>query len=193
MAIRFTPVVPVYGHISLQKLREKSADSTVYVFDDHTVERPHTLTITSTLPTPRKGNPGTVKTQLNMHKTVVLDEGTSNERTVPLVVKTETSFPVGTSQADREAVLLDMAGLQTCGNQGDKLLFNGVLPAEGEGIVIEDIISGKTGNALRDAMVALSATYNDETYYNNDDNTAENGPNVAARLVAFAHDVNPFY
>nr|6YFG_AA Chain AA, coat protein [Beihai levi-like virus 32]6YFG_AB Chain AB, coat protein [Beihai levi-like virus 32]6YFG_AC Chain AC, coat protein [Beihai levi-like virus 32]6YFG_AD Chain AD, coat protein [Beihai levi-like virus 32]6YFG_AE Chain AE, coat protein [Beihai levi-like virus 32]6YFG_AF Chain AF, coat protein [Beihai levi-like virus 32]6YFG_AG Chain AG, coat protein [Beihai levi-like virus 32]6YFG_AH Chain AH, coat protein [Beihai levi-like virus 32]6YFG_AI Chain AI, coat protein [Beih len=95
--------------IAIFKLRELSSDSTLFTLPGHSVTLPNTLGIVSHLPTPRKGNPGTVKTMRNLRKTILLGAGTASERAVPIVIKTETSFPVGTTEEDRAEVLKQMA------------------------------------------------------------------------------------
>lgn len=94
---------------SVKKLRELSPNKILFVFNDHTPALPNTLTVTSVLPAPRKGNPGTMKTTLAFNKSVVLDAGKPTERVVPIVARMETSFPMGTTSSDREAVLNALA------------------------------------------------------------------------------------
>lgn len=76
------------------KYRENSADSVVFHLKGHTAQAPRTMTITRELPTPRKGNLGTMKLKINVHMPV--DIGTETVPNItPSVVKVETSVPVG--------------------------------------------------------------------------------------------------
>nr|APG77094.1 hypothetical protein [Beihai levi-like virus 29] len=116
---------------TVKKFRELSANKIMYVFDDHTPANPHTLTVTSVLPAPRKGNPGTMKTTMAFHKSVTLDAGTAAERAVPVVARLETSFPMGTSKADRKAVLNALAaGTSLDDVTISSLLEKGILPQD---------------------------------------------------------------
>lgn len=81
------------------KFRENSADSVVYHLENHTSALPHTMTITRSLPVPRKGNAGTMKIFINVRKTVVMATP-DGDRAVPLISKLETSLPVGCSIQD---------------------------------------------------------------------------------------------
>lgn len=78
-----------------EKFRENSADSVTFHNGSHTAILPDTVTISRSLPTPRKGNMGTTKISLNCRKAFVIHEGTANEKTVLGIVKVETSVPVG--------------------------------------------------------------------------------------------------
>lgn len=111
------------------KFREISADKTVYNLPGSSIEVPKTLTVTSLLPVPRKGNPGTVKTQFNLHCQVTLDAGQPTQRQAPIVLKLDVSFPLGSSDADRGDILSMLAGLTGYAEADMKaLLANGVLP-----------------------------------------------------------------
>jgi hypothetical protein len=111
------------------KFRELSSDKIIYTLPGHSIEKPITLTIQSDLPVPRKGNPGTVKTFVNIRRTVVLDSGLATERNVPTIVKLETSFPVGTTQADRLAILAQIASVASQSDEAaDNLFYDGLLP-----------------------------------------------------------------
>jgi hypothetical protein len=78
------------------KFRENSADSVVFNLEGHTPEYPRSLTMTRTLPVPRKGNAGTSKVLLNFR--VSANIGTADvPKIVPTILKIETSIPVGTS------------------------------------------------------------------------------------------------
>lgn len=133
-----------YGHWSgllpgdgilteITKFRELSPNKTQYIFDDHTIEMPHTVTITSILPSPRKGNPGTLKTQLNYHRTVIADAGLPTQRYVPQVVKIETSFPVGTDHEEMIQTFLMGLSVSQARNQDEVDRLVGLL---GRGILI---------------------------------------------------------
>lgn len=111
----------------ITKFRELSPNKIQYIFDDHTVEAPHSVTITSILPSPRKGNPGTLKTMLNYHRTVIADTGLPTERRVPQVVKLETSFPVGTTQEDMVKTFLAAMSVPWCRNDQDVEKIIGLL------------------------------------------------------------------
>jgi hypothetical protein len=93
------------------KFREVSSDKIVYNLPGSSIEDPKQITVTSTLPTPRKGNPGTVITAFNIRRLVVLDAGTDSERKAPIVVKVQYSLPLGSTQVDREAAFADVVGL----------------------------------------------------------------------------------
>lgn len=115
----------------LTKLRELAMDKILYMLPGHSIELPRTVTITSTLPVPRRGNPGTVKTSVNIRLTSVLDAGKATERTVPVVMKIETSFPLGTSLSDRTAILNE--GSQALAMEtadATNLYYNGLLPQD---------------------------------------------------------------
>lgn len=125
--VTFTPAVTMEA-FQVTKFRENSKDSVVYIHDDHTVEKPHQLTITSELPVVRKNNPGTVKTTLNARVTTNI--GTAEEpKLVPVICKVQTSIPVGTSAADRRKASDAVASILS---QGDvalfELLYTGIIP-----------------------------------------------------------------
>lgn len=102
------------------KFRELSSNKVQFILTGHQPAQPHTLTASSALPVPRKGNPGTLKTTLNLHQSVVLDKGAQSERVVPIVVKMETSFPVGTTEADQVKAIETM-----------RLLMNDAITSDG--------------------------------------------------------------
>jgi len=113
------------------KFREISSDKIVYNLPGNSIEAPKKVTVTSTLPVPRKGNPGTVKTLFNVHKQVTLDVGLSTERQAPIVMKLEVSFPLGSTDADRIAALTDVEGLTDYTDAKlQALLRNGILPQD---------------------------------------------------------------
>lgn len=117
--------------VKLTKLREKSADSILYTLEDHAADFPQTVTITSTLPTPRKGNPGTVKTLINVRTTIALDEGKPSERYVPLIAKLEMSCPVGSTPFNRQNVSYIVAAALLQSNDAfDDQFYNGILPQD---------------------------------------------------------------
>lgn len=116
---------------TVKKLRELSPNKILFVFADHTPAHPNTLTVTSVLPAPRKGNPGTMKTTLAFNKSVTLDAGKPTERVVPVVARLETSFPMGTLQDDRKAVLNALAaGTDLNDAVISSLLEKGMLPQD---------------------------------------------------------------
>lgn len=89
------------------KMRELNGDTTVYALTGHRPDQRRLLTVTSKLPTPRKGNPGTVKSTVHLladqpiYNTV---NGVETVKMVPTVTKIETSYPVGT---DADSLWLD--------------------------------------------------------------------------------------
>lgn len=116
---------------SITKFRELSNDKILYNCPGHSIELPQTVTITSTLPTPRKGNPGTVKTLVNVRRTIVLGEGTASERNVPVVAKIELSLPLGTSAAERKAIMQQSASaLLMSDDDATSLFYTGILPQD---------------------------------------------------------------
>lgn len=119
------------------KFRENSADSVTFNMDGHGADEPRTVTISRSLPTPRKGNQGTVKTFINVRKTVIINEDTANEKPVVAILKIETSVPVGCSDSaimDMFKSILD--GLTTTGEYSEpgrirsmsNLFIKGLLP-----------------------------------------------------------------
>jgi len=80
-----------------QKFRELNSDSVQFVLQDHTPELRHLVTVTSKLPVPRKGNPGTVKSTIHILKDVSIRNPDQTSKVVPVITKIETSYPVGTS------------------------------------------------------------------------------------------------
>lgn len=117
------PILPM----TIRKLRENSSDSILYINDDHTVELPRSITVQSELPSPRKGNPGTTKTTVNVRFSVTLDQGAATERVVPVIAKLQTSFPVGTVEADRKTALNRLIAI--IGDDDiDTLFMSGILP-----------------------------------------------------------------
>jgi hypothetical protein len=116
----------------ITKFRELSPNKIMYVYADHSAAMPHTVTVTSTLPAPRKGNPGTLKTSIVIHKSVILDAGKASERIAPVVTRLETSFPMGSTQADREDVLTDISVFKDLATDtlASKLLEVGILPQD---------------------------------------------------------------
>jgi hypothetical protein len=128
MPISIEPKVGI-EKLSLTKLRELSPDSINYTRVGHTVQLPVTVTVSSELPTPTKGNAGTVKTTINSRVNVMLAPGTPNEKRVPVICKVQTSFPVGTTLEDRrKAVQGALAALLQDDENFDKLFYHGLLP-----------------------------------------------------------------
>lgn len=119
------PFRPVVAQ-TITKLRENSADSILYVSPDHTVALPQTVTIQSELPNPRKGNPGTVKTSINVRVSVTLDAGAATERVVPVIAKLQTSFPVGCTKDDRNKAFDRLTAMILA--DSDNLFYDGLLP-----------------------------------------------------------------
>lgn len=115
------------SQMEIRKLRENSSDSVLYINSDHTVALPRTVTVQSELPAPRKGNPGTTKTTVNVRYSVTLDQGQATERVVPVIAKLQTSFPVGTTEADRKAALDRLIAIAGDADI-DTLFMSGILP-----------------------------------------------------------------
>ncbi len=95
-----------------KKFRENNADSVLFHLKDHTPELPRTLTVTRTLPTPRKGNAGTMKVMFNIRRTYEIPSGTGF-KTVPAIVKLETSMPVGLKPRECIETLMSFGGITT--------------------------------------------------------------------------------
>lgn len=113
------------------KFREVSAGKIVYNLPGSSIEVPKTLTVTSVLPTPRKGNPGTVKTLFNIHNQVTLDKDLPTQRQAPIVVKIEVSLPLGSTDADRGFTVGLIDSLSEYADQSLMALYkNGVLPQD---------------------------------------------------------------
>lgn len=116
------------------KYRENSADSVVFHLFGHTASAPRTMTITRDLPTPRKGNLGTMKVKVNVHMPV--DIGTELVPNItPTVIKLETSVPVGSHSAALQAGFESLSKMMyhifdDDENSGPvrKLFLNGLLP-----------------------------------------------------------------
>lgn len=116
-----------------RKFRENTADSVLFHMMEHTADKPSTITVTRTLPTPRKGNPGTQKTTINCRTTSILDVGLATERKVPVIVKIETSMPVGANSNDFKRALNNISGavivsLNTLSDEQKDLFITGLLP-----------------------------------------------------------------
>lgn len=116
-----------------RKFRENTADSVLFHMMEHTADRPSTVTVTRTLPTPRKGNPGTQKTTINCRTTSILDVGLATERKVPVIVKIETSVPVGADYNDFIRALNNISGavlvnFNTLTSEQRDLFITGLLP-----------------------------------------------------------------
>lgn len=127
MPITITPSITLQA-LHLQKLREASSDSILYTRPEHSVTHPVTVQVSSELPMPRKGNAGTVKTTVNSRATVNLDEGTALEKAVPVICKIQTSFPVGTTLAQRRlAVAGAVSALLQSDDEFDSLFYKGIL------------------------------------------------------------------
>nr|APG77129.1 hypothetical protein [Beihai levi-like virus 30] len=116
----------------LSAFRELSPNKKQYIFPDHTSDMPHHVTVTSALPVPRKGNPGTMKATVNYHRTVIADAGLPTERRVPQVVKIDTSFPVGT---DALSMLVAICQATTLLSPTSTLTFEVMRDLVGRGIL----------------------------------------------------------
>lgn len=82
---------------SARKFREHNADVTVFQLEGHTPEYPKTLTIKRTLPEPSRRHLGTQKYLFNFN--FGTNVGTESEpKRAPVIVKVETSMPLGASQ-----------------------------------------------------------------------------------------------
>lgn len=131
MTITITPddVTPIA--VSLDKFRENSKDSIVYLSKLHTVELPKLVTVTSQLPTPRKGNLGTMKTTINSRWTVNIASSGEPVNPVPIIVKLQTSFPVGSQVTDmREACRIIQNFLGQTEVDFKTLFQTGLLPSD---------------------------------------------------------------
>lgn len=86
--------LPVTG----QMQREISSDTVRFALDNHTPSQRELLTVTSKLPTPRKGNAGTVKNTIHFLKDLSVGtfDNSGQENYAPAIIRIETSFPVGT-------------------------------------------------------------------------------------------------
>lgn len=114
--------------LTIQKLREISADTIMYTRSEHSVTHPVTVTVSSELPVPRKGNAGTVKTTVNSRVTVNIDEGTASEKSVPVICKVQTSFPVGTTLTQRRSAIAGaLTALLQDDAEFDSLFYKGLL------------------------------------------------------------------
>lgn len=103
-----------------KKFRENSADSVLFHLKDHTPELPRTLTVTRTLPTPRKGNAGTMKVQFNLRRNYQIPNGTGF-KTVPAIVKLETSMPVGLKPRECIETLISLIGVTSLDANFDEI------------------------------------------------------------------------
>lgn len=109
-------------------LRERGPDTIVYALSGHTPINPKTLTITSSLPVPRKGNAGTTKTLVALRHEVTLGKGTETEKNVPVIAKLETSFPVGTDISDILPLLSQLGAAVLMNEQSASDFFVSGLP-----------------------------------------------------------------
>lgn len=94
----------------VRKFREQAGNKVQYLLPGHSSANSRTITATSVLPVPRKGNPGTLKTAVNVHLGVTLDAGKVTERVVPVVAKLETSLPMGINPAELELAMSYLHG-----------------------------------------------------------------------------------
>lgn len=114
-----------------KKFREISTDKVTYTLAGFTLDKQNLLTVQSILPSPRKGNPGTLKTAFNFRKQVTLDAGLSTEREAPIVIKVDMSFPLGASVDDKNAARAYLATLADIADaEVNSLVYNGILPQD---------------------------------------------------------------
>lgn len=114
-----------------RKFREIGADKFTYTLAGFTLDKQNLLTVQSVLPSPRKGNPGTLKTFFNFRKQVTLDAGTASEREAPIVVKIEMSFPLGAHIDDKNAARAYLATLADVSDtEVNNLVYNGIMPQD---------------------------------------------------------------
>lgn len=136
MAIYFgnNDLHPEMGTQALSRLRRLAPGKALYGMYGNEPGNQQQLTVETIYPTPRAGNPGTCKTKLNMRmdEEIVVDGET---RKVPLIIKVETSFPVGTDEGIHATILSRMASLLA--PQGDDstveredLFYLGILPGD---------------------------------------------------------------
>lgn len=116
----------------VRKFREQAGNKVQYLLPGHSSANSRTITATSVLPVPRKGNPGTLKTTVNVHLGVTLDAGKLTERVVPVVAKLETSFPMGTTPQDQETAISYLHGATDILNDAiaKDLFCIGILPQQ---------------------------------------------------------------
>lgn len=113
-----------------KKYRENNADSVTFLLPENTPDRPRTLTVTRQQANARKNNLGTVKYTFNCHINTRIEVSETVSRVVPVVVKLETSIPVG---ADDGAILAALASVAPVVNPGNmqevfELIKVGLLP-----------------------------------------------------------------
>jgi len=117
-----------------RKFRETNADSVVFHMANHRASSPAIVTASRVLPTPRKGNPGTNKIMLNFRITTILDEGLPTERQAPVILKIETSIPVGTQTDSIERLFksakhcLELNDFDALSEVQEDLFKTGMLP-----------------------------------------------------------------
>jgi hypothetical protein len=120
-----------------RKFRENSADSNMYHHGDYTPSFPSTTSVSRILPVPRKGNMGTCKTLINTRRTVVINRGLSSERSVPVIIKIETSVPVGINLPDLLQTMQQVGGFIDTKQENmqaiQDLFLTGRLPDENYG------------------------------------------------------------
>lgn len=118
-----------YDDFTMEKLRDLSADSALYMQSFGTPDLPRQVTIKSELPTPRKGSLGTTKTYINVRHMVKINQGLENERSVPLVLKIETSVPIGTTVPELSTILHEGSIILTqTDNELYRRFVTGLLP-----------------------------------------------------------------
>jgi len=120
-----------------RKFRENSADSNMYHHRNYTPALPVTTSVSRILPVPRKGNMGTCKTLINSRKTVIINRGLSTERSVPVIIKIETSVPVGITLPDLVTTMNQVSGFVDTKQENmqaiQDLFLTGRLPDENYG------------------------------------------------------------
>lgn len=114
-----------------QKFREIASDKFTYTLTGFSLDNQNLLTVQSVLPSPRKGNPGTLKTFFNFRKQVTLDAGTASEREAPIVIKVEMSFPLGSHVDEKNAARAYLATLADITDpEVNNLVYNGIMPQD---------------------------------------------------------------
>jgi hypothetical protein len=91
----------------------------MFHLDGHTAVAPRSLSVTRILPTPRKGNPGTCKTFLNLRLTTDISHTEGVEKLVPTIIKIETSCPVGSDMDPLRLAFVQLANILKPTGPGD--------------------------------------------------------------------------
>jgi hypothetical protein len=127
------------------KFREVDPDKVVFNLPQHTVTKPRTITIGRSLPQIRRGNNGTLKSSFNIHTSYEIPTEGGGMRTVPVVLKLESSVPVGLYPNDALASIGVLRDIMSRNNDMELLhLFqNGNLPSDQAGEFFDE----GTGNS----------------------------------------------